>query len=193
MAFDALPSPLLNPLEGPTMQSCEKLGLERRSRLPALKGGKGACQKSRDQIRKMDQKIKLESASKNQPQEGQLAFGNTFGCWDKPRALLHTRLTTARTRGKPPPSPIQYILQLSAEATSKWLFFPGLSSWSPETVSGWSPRTLDAHSSSPQTRIGTRSEPKLQLLPRALRCRVALLEATLGRGRFPTFSGRESN
>jgi len=40
---DALPSPGLNPLEGPTMLSCEKLGLERRSRLPTLKRGRGAC------------------------------------------------------------------------------------------------------------------------------------------------------
>ncbi len=49
-----------------------------------------------------------------------------FGCWDKPRALGLTRLTTARIRGKPPPSLLQYSLQLRAEATSKWLFFSGL-------------------------------------------------------------------
>jgi hypothetical protein len=35
---------------------------------------------------------------------------------------------------KPPPSPIYYSLQRSAGATSKWLFFPGLPSWSPEIV-----------------------------------------------------------
>jgi hypothetical protein len=40
---DALPSPGLNPLEGPTMLGYEKLGLEGRSRLPALKKGRGAC------------------------------------------------------------------------------------------------------------------------------------------------------
>ncbi len=62
--INALPSPGLNPLEGPTMCSCGKLGLEGCSRLPALRRGRGACQKSRDQTRKMDQKIKLESASK---------------------------------------------------------------------------------------------------------------------------------
>ncbi len=61
---DVLLSPLLNPLEGPTMQSCEKLGLEGRSQLLALKGGKKACQKSWDQTRKRDQIIKLESTSK---------------------------------------------------------------------------------------------------------------------------------
>ncbi len=40
---DPLPSPGLNPLEGPTMLSCGKMGLEGRSRLPALKRGRGAC------------------------------------------------------------------------------------------------------------------------------------------------------
>jgi hypothetical protein len=40
---DALPSPKLNPLEGPIMLSCGKLKLEGRSQLPALKRGRGAC------------------------------------------------------------------------------------------------------------------------------------------------------
>ncbi len=61
---DALLSPLLNPLEGSPMQSCGKLGLEARCQLPALKGGKGSCQKSRDQTKKKDQIILLEFASK---------------------------------------------------------------------------------------------------------------------------------
>jgi hypothetical protein len=41
--YDALPSPGLNPLEGSTMCSCGKLGLEGRSRLLALKRGRGVC------------------------------------------------------------------------------------------------------------------------------------------------------
>jgi hypothetical protein len=41
--FDALLSPLLDPLEGLSMLNCEKLGLEGRSQLPALKEGRGAC------------------------------------------------------------------------------------------------------------------------------------------------------
>ncbi len=40
---DALLNPLLDPLEGLSMLNCGKLGLEGRSRLPALKGGRGAC------------------------------------------------------------------------------------------------------------------------------------------------------
>jgi hypothetical protein len=40
---DAPLSPLLDSLEGQTMLSCEKLGLEGRSRLPTLKGVGGVC------------------------------------------------------------------------------------------------------------------------------------------------------
>ncbi len=36
IVVDALPSPGVNPLEGSPKCSCGKLGLERRSRLPAL-------------------------------------------------------------------------------------------------------------------------------------------------------------
>ncbi len=79
MESDALLSPLLNPFEGSTMQSCRKLGLRGCSRLLALQRGRGVCQKLRDQTRKRDQKIKLESASKHQPQEGQFAFGTPLG------------------------------------------------------------------------------------------------------------------
>ncbi len=61
---DTLPSPGVNPLEGSTMCNYGKLGLGRRSQLPALQRGRGACQKSRDQTRKREQKIKIESASK---------------------------------------------------------------------------------------------------------------------------------
>ncbi len=76
---DALPSPGLNPFEGPTMQSCEKLGLEGRCRLPALKGGRGACQKSRDQTKKKDQKIKLESTSKTNHKKVSQHSGTPLG------------------------------------------------------------------------------------------------------------------
>jgi hypothetical protein len=43
-----------------------------------------------------------------------------------------TRLTTARTRGKPPPSPIQYSMCLFAAPTPEWLFVPGLPRRSPK-------------------------------------------------------------
>jgi hypothetical protein len=43
VVVNALPSSLLDPLKGLSVLSCEKLELEGRSRLPALKGVKGAC------------------------------------------------------------------------------------------------------------------------------------------------------
>ncbi len=58
---------------------------------------------------------------------------------------------------------------------------------------GWTPGNLNSHNSSPQARIGTSPESKLQLSSRTFQRHVALFKATSGRGRFPTFSGRESN
>jgi hypothetical protein len=43
-----------------------------------------------------------------------------------------TRLTTARTWGKPPPSPLYYIVCVYLRLTSKWLFVSKLPSGSPE-------------------------------------------------------------
>jgi hypothetical protein len=43
MEFDALLSSWLDPLEGLGMLNCEKLELGSRSRLPTLKGVRGAC------------------------------------------------------------------------------------------------------------------------------------------------------
>ncbi len=58
---------------------------------------------------------------------------------------------------------------------------------------GWSPKTLGAHISRLQSPIVMRSEPKLQASSRSFQCRVALSNRMLGRGRFLTFNGRESN
>ncbi len=52
---------LLDPLEGLSMLSCGKLELEGRFRLPALKGVRRACQKSRDQTRKRDNYVVTRS------------------------------------------------------------------------------------------------------------------------------------
>jgi hypothetical protein len=41
--INVLLSPLLDPLEGLSMLNCGKLGLEGHSRIPTLKGGRGAC------------------------------------------------------------------------------------------------------------------------------------------------------
>jgi hypothetical protein len=62
---DALLSPLLNPLEGSTMQSCGKLGLGGRSRLPALKGVEGRARSPEIRLGK-DQAIWSRTCIQNQ-------------------------------------------------------------------------------------------------------------------------------
>jgi len=59
--------------------------------------------------------------------------------------LKFPRLTTAQTWGKPPPSPLQYILCLSTRPTSKWLFVSGLLSESPKIIKVGIPATLGPH------------------------------------------------
>ncbi len=104
-----------------------------------------------------------------------------------------TKLTTARTRGKPPPSPIQYFLCLFVEPTSKWFFVPGLPRRSPEIVSVQTLRTLRGHNFLLRPQIGMRSDTNQQLSSRAFQGCVTFHLHTSGSGRFPTFSGRESN
>jgi len=63
-AIDALLSPLLDPLEGPSTLNCGKLGLESRSWLPALKAVEGRAKSPRIRPRRGTSIISLESASK---------------------------------------------------------------------------------------------------------------------------------
>ncbi len=58
---------------------------------------------------------------------------------------------------------------------------------------GWSPRTLGAHNSRLRSLIATRSKPNLWPSSRSFQRRIALSIRRSGRGRFPTFNGRESN
>ncbi len=57
----------------------------------------------------------------------------------------------------------------------------------------WSPGTLGAHNSRLRSLIATMSEPNLWPSPRSFQRRIALSIRRSGRGRFLTFSGRESN
>ncbi len=178
------------------MQSCGKLGLGAHSRLPALKGGRGSCQKSRDQTRKRDQIILLESASKKQPQ----------------RVSQHSRTPSSvgtshahfDTQHSPQPGleGSHHLPPYSILCSSLWrLHLNGSFSRDSQVgvpklfrnCPGWSPGTLGAHNFRLQSSIATRSEPKLQFSSRAFQRRVALQNRMLGRGRFLTFSGRESN
>ncbi len=103
------------------------------------------------------------------------------------------KLTTAQTRGKPPPSPLQYSLQLFTGATSKWHFVPRLPRGSPEIPTIRSPPTLGAHNFTCKPPITMRSKIKLQPSLRAFQRYVARCLHTRKLGRFLTFSGWESN
>jgi hypothetical protein len=67
---------------------------------------------------------------------------STFGVRTNHGQLRLIRLTTARTWGKPPPSPLLYTLCLFMRATSKWFFVRKLPSGSPEIPTARTPVTL---------------------------------------------------
>ncbi len=104
-----------------------------------------------------------------------------------------TRLTMAWTRGKPPPSPIQYTLHLPGRVASEWLFVPGLPNGSLEIAKVESPATLQDYNFLCRPLIKMRSKPKLQPLSRAFQWHVARHLQAKESGRFQTFCGRESN
>ncbi len=81
--------------------------------------------------------------------------------------LVLIRFTTARIRGKPPPSPIQYTLHHSTGVASKWLFVPRLPNGSPKITKARSPTILRDYNFWCKPPIGTRSKPKLQPSSRA--------------------------
>jgi hypothetical protein len=69
---------------------------------------------------------------KAKQQVGQCIAGALLVLGQATGKLELTRLTMARTGGKPPPSPLYYTLCLSARPTSKWHFVPRLPNGSPE-------------------------------------------------------------
>ncbi len=75
--------------------------------------------------------------------------------------------------GKTPPSPLQYIMQLSMVATSKWLFVPRFPSGSLEIFVARIPTTLGAHNFTCRPSITMRSQAKLYPLLRAFQRYVA--------------------
>ncbi len=193
---DALPSSGVNPLEGSPKCSCGKLGLGRRSWLPTLERGRGLSWEPMDQTRKKVQQIKLESAPKQTTHvvsshfRTPLGVGTShghFGSQDTPRPGL------GGSHHLPP-----YIILCDAPprlhpngsfSRDSQVGVPKLSRNCP----GWSPGTLGAHNYRLPGLIATRSKPNLQPSSRSFQRRIALSIRRLGRGRFPTFSGRESN
>ncbi len=193
---DMTHSQVVNPLEGSPKCSCGKLGLGRRSRLPTLERGRGLSWEPRDQTRKKAQQIKLESAPKQTTHVVSSHSGTTlgvgtshghFGPQDTPRPGLggshhlppYSILCDAPPRLHPNGS----------FSRDSQVGVPKLS----RNCLGWSLGTLGAHNSRLRSLIATRSKPNLQPSSRSFQQRIELSIRRSERGRFLTFSGRESN
>ncbi len=118
---------------------------------------------------------------------------NTFSARTSHQQFRFTRLMTTWTWGKPPPSPLQYTLCLSTKPTSKWHFVSGLPNGSPKIAKIRTFATLEARNFACKPRIEMRSIAKLQPLLIAFQWYVARHLHARKSGRFPIFSGRESN
>ncbi len=104
-----------------------------------------------------------------------------------------TRLITARIRGKPPPSPMQYTLHLRTRVASEWLFVLGFPNGSPKITKVGSPTTLWDYNvlcrPPIRMRFKLKLQPSLRVFQQRVTCHLHIKES----GRFPTFRGRESN
>ncbi len=104
-------------------------------------------------------------------------------------------------RDTPRPGPQEYattILPIVYSVTfggthARMSFFPGTPGLESRNCPWWSPGTLGAHNSRLRSLIATRSKPNLYPSVRSFQRRIALSILRSGRGRFSTFSGRESN
>ncbi len=131
--------------------------------------GRGACWSSGMGLGRIDKLIHSHGPTHN-PHKVVSAQLEHLWCWDSHGQHGHTRLTTARTWGKPPPSPLQYSLRHVSGTTSKWFFFPGLPglpAGSPKIPPCGIPGTLEPHNFARRPRIEVRFEAKLQLSSRA--------------------------
>ncbi len=104
-----------------------------------------------------------------------------------------TRLTTAQTWRKPPPSPLQYTLCLATRPAPKCLFVLRLPSESPEIPKIGILATLEAHNFLCKASIEVMSQAKLQPSSRAFQQYVALHLHVRQSGRFLIFNGWKSN
>ncbi len=104
-----------------------------------------------------------------------------------------TRFTMARTWGKPPPSPLKYIVCLAMGLAPKCHFVPGLPNGSPEIPKVGTLVTLGVHNYVCKPQIEMRFKLKFQPLSRVFQRYVRCHLHARKLGRFLAFSGWESN
>ncbi len=118
---------------------------------------------------------------------------NPFGAWTNHEQTWIHKTHHNPNLGKPPPSPLQYILCLATGPAPKCRFVPGLPSESLEILKVGTLATLEAHNFVCRPLIEMKFKSKLQPSSRAFQMYVAShLHARKSR-QFPTFNDRESN
>ncbi len=140
--------------------------------------------------------IKLESTSKQTTQVVSSHSGTPLGVGTSHGHFEPQDTPRLGLGGKPPPSPYSILCDAPPRLHPNGSFsrdsqveVPKLSRNCP----GWSPGTLGAHNSRLPGLIATRFEPKLYPSSRSFQRRIAHSIRRSERGRFSTFSGRESN
>ncbi len=88
---------------------------------------------------------------------------NPFGAWTSHRQTRIHKTHHNPNLGKPPPSPLQYILCLATGPAPKCCFVPGLPSESPEILKVGTLATLEAHNFVCRPLIEMKFKSKLQL------------------------------
>ncbi len=111
-------------LEGFKCESQTKNNGKARSRSHSLarstQRGRGACWSSRMGLKRINKLQLLTQTCTKATRDVQCIVGALSGLGRTIGNFGFIKLITTRTWGKPPPSPFQYILQLSTGATSKW-------------------------------------------------------------------------
>ncbi len=147
-----------------------------------------------DGNRKNDkQSITHMELHKTKRQVGQCIVGALLVLKRATGKLKFTRLIMPWTWGKPPPSPLQYILCLARRPTPKWHFILGLPSGSPEIPKIRTPTILGANNFIYKPLIEMRFQAKLQPSSRSFQWYIVCFLHTSKSKRSMTFNGWESN
>ncbi len=171
-ASNAPPSSLMDSTVSPKLKTAKEKELGRAPQLAALRGQKGV----------LNFKMGLGRLTSNPLTHTDLHKPSNKLVSVRWSTLVHertkgkhglTKLTTARTWGKSPPSPLQYTLCLATGLTPKCHFVPGLPSGNPKIPKVGTPATLGAHDFVCKPSIEMKSKAQLQPSSKAFQWYVA--------------------